>query len=110
MQEIDRERVSVLPDEMVSPFALPLGPPSGLEQFSQHGVAPRVPPHGFQCYAQLSRGHEYLEPRHRTPSRPREFAEVGQVALRAGCNDHVASHVSGRLDMEGLGSLQSLRA
>ena len=41
---------------------------------------------------------------------PRELAEVGEVALRAGYNHHVASHVSDRLDVEGLGSLQSLRA
>ena len=41
---------------------------------------------------------------------PRELAEVGEVAFRAGYNRHVASHVSDRLDVEGLGSLQSLRA
>ena len=41
---------------------------------------------------------------------PRELAEVGQVAWRAGYNYPVASHVSDRLDVEGLGSLQSLRA
>ena len=40
---------------------------------------------------------------------PRELAEVGEVALRAGYNHHVASHVSDRLDVEGLGSLQPLR-
>ena len=41
---------------------------------------------------------------------PRELAEVGEVALRAGYIYPVASHVSDRLDVEGLGSLQSLRA
>ena len=78
----------MLPGQMFSPFALPLGLPSGLEQFSQYGVASHVPPHGF---------------------RPRELAEVGQVALLQ-YNHHVAGHVSDRLDMEGLGSPQPLRA